>query len=835
MRRLLTILFLLTLVVSASLADDWTQNYWDSDHEGDMGYHDGSYFAQSGVATRRLWGDSTDSSILLDGPDWSRSLHSITNLPGTIAEITCGTVLTTTDGSAVILGGRTDSDHPAFWYTTDGGASWTENSNDSIDSASVWALSPDSTGTGLLVLSFKETVPKRITVHRLSSLPGTWGTAEYSDLAVGDIVNAATFFVTSNGSELFSYSDQGTTGGALYRYNGSDWTRVTNALPTVTDYFELWETGVSSSVLFLGLDNGAGNDRPYYTADASGSGGWNQWHTDYVDPGNYVRFADYQSPSNYIFLGANSTNLCRVNYNSPSTSQRISDANMTTIYDLNVSDYGRPWVSYSDGTDRWLKPCLDAEGTTWANPIRLANFDTAPAVLQDAFGLGYFAGTRGNDGILSMSYPIETGWLESSVYDCGGPTTFDSLLLDYDYEEGSSSIKLRSADSADMSDADAWEDCDFVTNYNDLSDLAGLYDGRQYVQYLIVFNLPDSFNPWQQNILNRFTLTYHEFEEDPRVIGTIPERNDTDVPTNVNIVIFFNKEMDPSTLNPQTIVVRDGGDPVDWQGTYNHGDNAFRIDPNNDFYSYSTVTVLLQGDIRDAGGTLLGDQNGESPGLYSFQFETSGSADDSAPVITEAEVTPNPTFGQAQLTLTGQVSDVDYGDSDITYAEYFIDNIGDDWEGTAVSATDGSFDSPTEDLLALIDASGWSLGSTHQIYLHAADSADNFSQYKVINVETEGGFLEEDSVYAWPNPATTDTAHFKCTLGGDGKVELFVYDLAGRQVHHDSTTAISGEAVEFEWNLSGVGSDVYLFRIYATETNGSNRTGVVVKKLAIVR
>jgi|GEM_PF-6958885 len=207
MRRLLTILFLLTLAVSASLADDWTQDYWNYDYEGDMAYHDGSYFFQNGIATHRLWGDSTNSSILLDGPDWSRSLHSITNLPSTIAEITCGTVLTTTDGSAVILGGRTDDDHPAFWYTTDGGATWTENSNDSIDSASIWALSPDATGSRLLIFSFKETAIKRINIHRAVSLSGTWGTAEYSDLAVGDIVNAAAFFVTSNGSELFSYSD----------------------------------------------------------------------------------------------------------------------------------------------------------------------------------------------------------------------------------------------------------------------------------------------------------------------------------------------------------------------------------------------------------------------------------------------------------------------------------------------------------------------------------------------------------------------------------------------------------------------------------------------------
>jgi len=207
MRILLTILFLLILVVTASLADEWTQGFWETETGGTnpQPYVDGEFFDANGVATHRIWYNDTDNSILLDGPDWSRSFHLVRNLPTTAAEITCGTVLTTVDGSVAVLGGRTDSDHPAFWYTTDGGATWNENSI-SIESASVWALSPDATGNGLLILSFKETVPRCITVHRLSLLSGGWRTVEYNELAVGGIVNAASFFVTSNDSELFSYS-----------------------------------------------------------------------------------------------------------------------------------------------------------------------------------------------------------------------------------------------------------------------------------------------------------------------------------------------------------------------------------------------------------------------------------------------------------------------------------------------------------------------------------------------------------------------------------------------------------------------------------------------------
>jgi len=217
----------------------------------------------------------------------------------------------------------------------------------------------------------------------------------------------------------------------VFRFDGSDWNRigVGDGLPINTDYYELWETGHSSARLFAGVHRG-GEDKPYYTGD--GSGGWGQWHTDYVDSSYYVRYADYVEGGDYIFLGANSTDLCRVDYNSPNISHLIFDANYTTIYDLTVSDHHRPWVSCRNGSDT----CLDTEGTTWANPIRLANFDTASAVLQDAYGLAYFAGTSGSNGILKMAYPVELGWLESSVYDCGGPTTFDNIILKYAYGDG---------------------------------------------------------------------------------------------------------------------------------------------------------------------------------------------------------------------------------------------------------------------------------------------------------------------------------------------------------------------------------------------------------------
>ncbi len=845
MRGLIAILFILCLTVSALMADTWTQDYWHPDLEDTPAYTEGSYYAADGVATHRIWFDGTNNAILLDGPDWERSLYTVSP-PSDARRIFCGTALPG-NTPVTVLGGNNTNTVPrqTIFYSFDAGETWNTNTNTaSGNSGRVIAVSPAFSNGELFALTTNSSGldPK---IWRIPSpVNPAWEPME--DLGVS-VVDDADFFVVDGSNSLCSVANNG-WGGEIYHIDSNyDVTEVYSG----NSFYEFWDSNYSGGSVFVGADHQINADLCCYTSDSQGDAGWDDFATDYLPGANsFVRYADampdiYSWSDDWSWLAANQHTLLRVDKSNPASFDIFDSnddtefGNMDNITGLLVEDWGFPVLSYieSDG-DVFIKAAESFDGSSWLNAFRVSDATALPALVQDAYGMTYIAGY---DNIVNpvpriyLAYPLEIGALISSVYDCGGPAEFQSLTLIYCTEEGSSGIKLRSSDNADMTGATAWSSCPLITNFGDLSGVSSLNEGDRYVQYQVIFHLPGSDSPWEQDILDTFTLTYQTTDGEPIVVDTIPRHGASDIPTNAKITIFFYKAMNVGTLSSGTILVREDGEELPWNGTWNPGDNSYRIDPQDDFATNAFIDVTLHGHIRDEGGVGMPDQNGAGPGLYYFSFNTGDSADWDPPVITKAAVSPNPTFGQAQLTLTGQVTDSDTGDSNIVYAEYFIDNIGNDWEGTAVSATDGYFDSPTEDLLALIDASDWSLGSTHQIYLHAADSSENFSQYKVINVETEGGFLDEQAVYAWPNPATTDTAYFKCTLGGDGKVELFVYDLAGRQVHHDSVTAVSGEAVEFEWNLSGVGSDVYLFRIYATETGGMNRTGVVVKKLAVVR
>ncbi|MCX7020809.1 MAG: T9SS type A sorting domain-containing protein [bacterium] len=78
----------------------------------------------------------------------------------------------------------------------------------------------------------------------------------------------------------------------------------------------------------------------------------------------------------------------------------------------------------------------------------------------------------------------------------------------------------------------------------------------------------------------------------------------------------------------------------------------------------------------------------------------------------------------------------------------------------------------------------------------------------------------ELTLSAYPNPAD-DTVTFRCDLPDDGRVELAVFDLAGRRV----ATLMDGELTagrhEAVWACADVKPGVYLCRL---ETTGGNST-----------
>jgi hypothetical protein len=97
------------------------------------------------------------------------------------------------------------------------------------------------------------------------------------------------------------------------------------------------------------------------------------------------------------------------------------------------------------------------------------------------------------------------------------------------------------------------------------------------------------------------------------------------------------------------------------------------------------------------------------------------------PVTTDVLASPNPTNGAETVTLTATISDSTTGDFGIAAAEYFVNAVGDDGTGTAMSASDGVFNSATEAVTANIDVSGWAVGS-YTLYVHGKDEAGNWGE-----------------------------------------------------------------------------------------------------------
>lgn len=121
---------------------------------------------------------------------------------------------------------------------------------------------------------------------------------------------------------------------------------------------------------------------------------------------------------------------------------------------------------------------------------------------------------------------------------------------------------------------------------------------------------------------------------------------------------------------------------------------------------------------------------GESAGQFHTATIAIGQAcplppDPGGPTTSNLQAGPNPTNGAANIAVTASVSDVASGNRNITAAEMFIDTVGADGGGMAMSASDGSFDEPAENVSLNVATAGLSLGD-HTIYVHGQDAEGNW-------------------------------------------------------------------------------------------------------------
>jgi hypothetical protein len=99
--------------------------------------------------------------------------------------------------------------------------------------------------------------------------------------------------------------------------------------------------------------------------------------------------------------------------------------------------------------------------------------------------------------------------------------------------------------------------------------------------------------------------------------------------------------------------------------------------------------------------------------------------DPGGPTTSNVQASPSPTNGAATLTVSASISDVASGNRNIAAAEVFFDSVGADGSGTAMAATDGSFDEPVENVSLNVPTASLTLGE-HTVHVHGQDAEGNW-------------------------------------------------------------------------------------------------------------
>ncbi|HUT97457.1 MAG TPA: Ig-like domain-containing protein [bacterium] len=960
MRGKVVALFLFLPLITPILADDWIQDSWVDGPapEGDWlwNQHRKSFDTSVNLAWWRYVVDpgTGDNHIFPYAPS--------TN-PDDVGEfgdgielmrvITCETNYFDHGSETFyqVVGGLAANGKLAIYYSDDYGVTWNENISPNLRGPLLYiAQRPDTNE-----LHVAANTNDGLEIYILDGLDGAWDLQ--TEIPDATFTNARFLFDDSYHGYL-TVSDTDQTDARLWLWDGNDWSTDGDKFPGDPFHlYAIWRMGHTDD-LFVAVDNNVGNDLLYYSTDDGDS--WSEWTVDYyggpVDAPQFASTGPSTSGMNtYVYLATSNAHgsplVCRINDNDP-TDFYLFDfkyTGLTEVHDILVADDGIVFISGIGvgGAGLWIS---DDDGLSWTGNYfddPWDDLDAVPVLLQDPnFGFIYASGNSlilETPFIVFMAHP--TAEIISLPYDCGEPSTFDSIEIPVDLPENSDlKVYLRSDDTPQMNG-----DWVLIDNYYNLE---GIEQGMRYVQYKLEFfagnDVPYSFPvvesfrlsynpggdpdsprvvetipsdgaqgvslntdiwvvfsrsmdlasfegnffiydgeieiPWtgrlegddestfvadpEQSLppLKLIEVLLYEgitdsdgtpLEDDngpaegaydfgfetggssrpdgPRVEETVPPDGAKDVPLNTNILVKFDRRMDLDSFRENFHIFADGIE-IDWDGRL-EGDNfEFIAEPDPGLPPRSLISVLLDFGITDEDGKPLEDGNGPEEGAYDFSFTTGGEGDidEDPPEVTDVKANPNPTFGADVVSLTCKADDAERGGSFIAGGEYFVDDAGQDGEGMPMSAGDGDFDDSYEELLALVDASGWADGSTHILYVHARDAAGNWSPLQSVVVETEGDFFDPSRAYVWPNPAS-DAAHFAFTVGGDARVELVVYDLAGREVHRERGEFVVGTPGAFVWNLDGVASDVYIFRLAAEEISGMGRSGSVMKKLAVVR
>jgi len=218
--------------------------------------------------------------------------------------------------------------------------------------------------------------------------------------------------------------------------------------------------------------------------------------------------------------------------------------------------------------------------------------------------------------------------------------------------------------------------------------------------------------------------------------------------------------------------------------------------------SYDLVALPTTNSYSDVGLTALtkyyyvvsaADVSGNE-GVASDEAFGTTSADDLGPVTSDVVADPSPTNGATSVTLTADVSDETTGNSDIIQAVYFV---GADGSVTSMSASDGTFDSPTEWVTASIDISGWADGQ-YTVYVHGKDVASNWGATESVVLDVTG--VPSDIMHVFSIDMSLKIAGIN--VNAIATITIFAVDTDGNPL-----SPVEGATVSGTWTVATIDTD----------------------------
>ena len=176
----------------------------------------------------------------------------------------------------------------------------------------------------------------------------------------------------------------------------------------------------------------------------------------------------------------------------------------------------------------------------------------------------------------------------------------------------------------------------------------------------------------------------------PTIISTAPLNGDNNVSINTNITALFDRELNASTVNETTFMLKNGTTAVD--GNVSYANNAMIFNPTSDLNISTEYNATITTGVKDLAGNAMAVE-------YVWSFTTGTSIDDTKPTVVSTD--PNNTDTDVPINRSISVVFSEILDpSTVTTATFKLvpTSGGSDVTGTASYESNTMIFNPTADL-----------------------------------------------------------------------------------------------------------------------------------------